>query len=456
MRKALLLSFGIALLVSGCAPKTIAPVPTVSAPKFPEFIAPVVPPESAGTAAAAGEDRGWRFLQTGDLKNAERELTSVLKAAPGFAPAVTGLGYVELARKDARAALPYFDRVLQQQPSDVAALVGRGQSLIALNREADAVVAFEAATVADPSLTDLRRRVEVLKFRGLEQSLAAARQAARAGKADEAIRAYTTALAASPDSPILYRELAGVERQKGDAGAALEHLRKAAALDPGDAVSLEQIGDLLAARGDDDGARASYEAAQRIEPTDTLTRKLDAIREHAELAKLPEEYRAIEQAPQLTRADLAALIGVRLGPLLQARRRDAVLITDLRTSWASAWIIAVARAGVMEPFANHAFQPRSVVRRSDLAQAVARVLSRIAVRSPARARAWESARGAFSDLSPGHLAYPAASVAVAAGVMSVGEDKAFQPSRPVTGAGGIDAIARLETLAGLSSSGGPR
>src|SRR5205823_1914462 len=120
--------------------------------------------------------------------------------------------------------------------------------------------------------------------------------------------------------------------------------------------------------------------------------------------------RAIGQAPQVTRADLAALIGVRLAPLLQqpSRRRDAALITDVRNNWAAAWIMSVARAGVMEPYANHAFQPRTLVRRVDLAQAVMHLLTRIAVTSPAAAKSWQSARIRFSDLSAGHLAYPAA------------------------------------------------
>jgi len=109
----------------------------------------------------------------------------------------------------------------------------------------------------------------------------------------------------------------------------------------------------------------------------------------------------------------------------------------------------VARAGVMEPFANHAFQPRTVVRRTDLAQAAARLLARIAAQGPARAKGWESARLKFSDLSPNHLAYPAASVAVASGVMKTTADNAFQPSRAVTGAEAIETIAKIEALAGL-------
>jgi tetratricopeptide (TPR) repeat protein len=440
----------LAVCAAGCAAKVPAPVPVVGAPKFPEFMRPAVPPAFANTGAASLQGRGWIFLQAGDLKSAEREFTAALKGAPAFYPAEAALGYVELARQDPKAALPRFDRALQVQSNDTAALVGRGEALVALNREDEALAAFEAAVAADPSLTDLSRRIEVMRFRSAEQNLARARQAARSGRFDEAIRIYTAAIASSPDSPFLYREIAAIERQRGNADAALEHFRRAAALDPTDASSLVQMGELLEARGELDDAEKAYMSALAIEPGADVEKHLDDMRTRAALLRLPAEYRAIDGAPQMTRAELAALIGVRLAPLLQGgHRADAALITDVRSHWAATWILAVARAGVMDPFANHAFQPRMLVRRADLAQAVARLLPLAGSRNPAQVRTWLAARPQFSDLTPSHLAYPAASAAVASGVMPVGDDNAFQPSRVVTGAEAIDAIARLESLAGL-------
>ena len=436
-----------ALLTSACAPK-IVPPPVVTAPRFPDFIRPTTPPAAASTAAAINADRGWAFLQNGDLKTAEHEFTAALKNDPGFYPAETSLGYLELARKDAKAALPHFDRTLEGQAGDVSALVGRGHSLLALGREADAVAAFESALVADASLTDVRRRVDVLKFRASEEQIARARQAARAGRLDEAVQAYTAAIAASPDSPFLYRELAAVEKQQNHTDAALEHYRNAVALDPTDARSLIQIGDILDARGEYDKAIQAYLEAAALEPGAEVDRKIEAMRGRAALAKLPAEYRAIEEAAQVTRADLAALIGIRLAGLLQAaQRNDAALITDVRNDWAQPWIMAVARAGVIEPFANHQFQPRALVRRADLAQAMAKLLSRVAAQQPAAAKNWESARLRFSDLAASHLAYPAASVTVAAGVLKTGGDNSFQPSRPITGREAVDAVAKVEALA---------
>ena len=97
--------------VSACAPKVV-PAPVVSAPKFPDCRTPAVPESMAASVAAQLQLRGWAFLQSGDLKTAEREFAVALKTTPEFYPAETALGYVELARKDARAALPHFDRAL--------------------------------------------------------------------------------------------------------------------------------------------------------------------------------------------------------------------------------------------------------------------------------------------------------------------------------------------------------
>jgi tetratricopeptide (TPR) repeat protein len=439
-------------IAASCAPTITAPLPTVSAPKYPEFMQPVIPQSLANLpTATTSQERGWQFLQAGEFKNAEREFHLALDNAPQFYPAESGLGYLELARKDAAAALAHFERALKAEGRDVPALVGGALALLALNRESDALFAFESAVAVDPTLADIRSRVEVLRFRGLGQDLAAARQAAVSGHLDEAARAYANAITSSPDSPFLYRELAVVEQRQGNADAALADFRKALALDPTDASSLAQVGDLLSASGDLEGAAKAYTDSLLLEPSDTVDAKLDDVRARTELARLPPEYRAIEAAPQITRGDLAALIGVRLAPLVQAaRRRDAVVVTDARNHWAATWIMAVVRAGIIDPYDNHTFQPRSLVRRTDLALAMSRLLARAAADSPVQGRAWESARLKFPDLSSGHLAYPAVSMTVAAGVMNTGPDNAFQPTLVVSGADAAAAVSRVQALIGGS------
>jgi hypothetical protein len=121
-------------------------------------------------------------------------------------------------------------------------------------------------------------------------------------------------------------------------------------------------------------------------------------------------------------------------------------MTDTQGDWAAVWIGQVARAGVMEGFANHTFQPRARVTRGDLATAVSRVVALIAANRPdLRPRLAE--RPNMTDLAAGHLDYPAASIAVASGVMPLLDAGRFNVGRPVSGAEAAEVIARLRALA---------
>jgi hypothetical protein len=127
------------------------------------------------------------------------------------------------------------------------------------------------------------------------------------------------------------------------------------------------------------------------------------------------------------------------------------VVTDVRNNWAEPWIMAAVRAGVMSAYDNHTFQPRAVLRRVDLAQAVGQLLARLA--PPGQFNAWQSERVRFSDVSTGHLAYGAASLAVASGVMQADADGRFDPSRAVSGAEAVAAIDRLQQIGNVAGPG---
>ena len=216
-----------------------------------------------------------------------------MQLQPSFHPAETGLGYVELAERDAKDAVQRFNRALESEATYAPALVGRGQALLELGRDGEALASFEAAVKADASLTALQSRIEVLRFRALQDNLARAKAASDAGRFAEARAAYLQATAASPDSAFLYRDLAIVERKAGEPAAALEHFRRALALDPSDARSLAQIGSILEEQGDYAGALEAYEKARALDPNEVPADRIATFRDVASLARLPEEFRAI-------------------------------------------------------------------------------------------------------------------------------------------------------------------
>jgi tetratricopeptide (TPR) repeat protein len=441
----LALVVGVVVVVSGCAARSVMP-PAPVAPRYPEFRYPDVP-RDADSIQVTRIERGWRYLQSDNARNAEREFQAALKLQPSFHPAATGLAYLELTRREPDDAVTFFDRALESDASYVPALVGRGQALLELKREGEALASFEAAVKADPSLTELQSRIQVLRLRAVQENLARARAASDAGRWTEARAAYGQAIAASPESAFLYRDLGQVERKAGEAALALDHFRRAAALDPSDALSLAQIGSILEEQGDIAGALAAYEKARSVDSGVVSTERLSTLREAEKLAKMPAEYRAIPSSEMATRAELAALIGERLQPLLAQVRQRQVVVTDIRSHWAQEWIMRVVQAGVMDTQPNYTFQPTLRVRRGDLAQIVGRVVNLIATAKPAAAKAWTSAKQKIADVPATHLNYPSVSVAVASGVMPLTETGTFQLLRPVSGAEIVEVVSRLEALA---------
>jgi tetratricopeptide (TPR) repeat protein len=434
-------------LTAACAPRSAPAPPPSAAPRFPDYVYPA-PPEGAGPAAVLERHHvGWRWLQAGDLRAAERNFEAALKDSPDFYPAHAALGWVALAKKDEEEALTHFDRAVVANPRYAPALAGRGQALTGLGQTELALKSLEAAVAADATLAPLNSRIEVLRFNTVKERIAAARKAAESGRLGEARAEYERAIAASPESPFLYRELALVERREGDLTAALAHARRAAEIEQADPRNLILIAEIYEAQGQHSRAADTYAAATSLEPNPALEIKIEELRENAAFATMPAEYKAIGETPTVNRAQLAALLGVRLDEMLKrSRRRTAVVITDMRGNWAAPWILSVARAGLMEVYPNHTFQPQGIVRRADLAQAAARALAVIAAENPRLGASWKEARRKFSDVPPGHLSYAAASVAVEAGVMATMPDGSFQLFRPVTGAEAVAAVKKLEDL----------
>jgi tetratricopeptide (TPR) repeat protein len=360
-------------------------------------------------------ERGWRFLQANDLATADREFSAALKRDSRLFPSDAGLGYVSLARKDYKTALARFDLTLKQSPRYAPALVGRGDALLGLSRTADALQAFQAALAADPGLAVASQRVQVLQLRTLQSELAGARRALDAGRYDEARQAYNRAIAASPDSAFLYRDLGTVGRRQGE---------------------------ILESQGDYDGAVQSYAQAAAIEPDEAVSAALARARERASIARLPPEFAQIPTSDRLTRGDLAALIGVRFSKLLAARQgRDTPVITDTRGHWASPWILAVTRAGVMDVNANHTFQPRGAVRRVDLARIVSRVLDTAGVQTSAPAQLPR-----IVDVPPTNLNFSAVAKVVSSGIMPLFDDGTFRPLLISSGEEAVQVMERVGKL----------
>ena len=433
---------GSTVVLAACAS---VPRATGTGPAYPDLPSPSVPATLAATPELRERQaEGWRRLQAGDLRGATRQFTDVLRTSATFYPAETGLGLVALASRQFRPAAARFRAALAYDGRYVPAWQGLVSAELGQNNLDEAAAALERLLALQPS-PENRTRLDLLHVRQVQALAEAGKRARDAGRLADAKDAYARALRISPDSAVILRELGLVELLAGDVDPAEVRIRRAVHIDPSDAANLAALAAVFEARGRLQAAAVEYERAVAIDPK--WRGKAEASRTAADRDGLPDEVRGLESSVTVTRAQLAALIGVRLSSLLErAPKRTLPVATDTRTHWAAEWIAAVTRAGAMEVYANHTFQPAATVRRMELAQVIARLL-------PLTGRTgdltqWQAARPAVPDVPAANVSYRSIALALNAGVMTTDETGQFSPSRPVAGADVVAAVRRLEQLAG--------
>jgi tetratricopeptide (TPR) repeat protein len=435
-------------VLAGCASHRAVPPPSAAtAPRFPDYPMPDIPSTLRVPAAVADQHRAaWQWLQAGDLRRATREFTALLKQDPDFYPAHAGLGFALLADREYKAAAAQFTTAVRANERYLPAWSGLAEADLGLKDDAGARAAMERILALDPKQTAVQSRLDLLRFRQVQTLIDSGRRARAAGRLPEADRLLSEALALSPESTAILRDLIDVEVSAGALDDAEAHARAAVQIDASDAEAQARLATVLEARQKFRDASAAFTRANALEPRAEWRDRARALRMKADLAAIPAEFADIEHASTLTRAQVAAFVGIRLEALLaRAPSRPLGVATDIRDHWAAPWIVPALQAGIMDIYANHTFQPSGAVRRNDLAQIVARLVAVAAAGTPELMR-WQAARPRLADVPAGNVFYRPIALALASGAMIAEADRFF-PARPATGADLAAAVARVDQLA---------
>lgn len=340
----------------------------------------------------------------------------------------------------------HFQRALEANPHDVDALAGLVDASLGRRDDNAAFDALQRLIAEAPDRTDARARFEMVRVRVAQSALTDAARAMGDGKLDEAEAVLARAEQASAGNPAVLRMLAQVAMARHRPDVAETRLREALGHDPQDPQSWSLLGDVLMATGRPGDAVSAFQKALAIAPTAADRQKLADARQGVSGAALPEPYRAIATATSVTRAQVAAVLGVRLASTLAtAPSRNVEVLTDVRGHWAGQWVLSVIRAGWMEAMPNHTFQPGGVVTRAELARVMAAVLTDVASSRARELAQWRTARPAVVDVAAGHAAYPAIALVTAAGIMTTDAGR-FRPAVVVSGADLLSSVARLEAM----------
>ena len=431
----------LAVTVAGCAS-----TPRRSGPAYPDFVAPEIP----GRMTLAADLRqlhtaAWQRLQAGDVRGASTAYAAVLEKQPTFYPAETGLGLAALANKQYKPAVARFTAALARDAKYVPALRGLVRAELGLDDVDAAAGALERLIAIDPSDQAAHTRLDLLRVRQVQQLTDTARRARSQGRHAEAADAFTRALAISPASATLLRELGLEELAAGQIPQAEGRIRKALEIDGSDAETHAALGTVLEARGRLNEAASEYSRAAEIDSK--WRTKAEALRAAAARSGLPDELRELATAASVTRGQLAALIAVRLEAVLdRAPKRPPAVATDIRTHWAAESIVRVTQAGVMEVSANHTFRPDAVLSRGELATVSSRLIPLALADRDAALAPLKAARPPLGDIAESHALYRSAALAVASAAMKTDPDGRFAPTRAATGSDVLAAVARLQQL----------
>jgi tetratricopeptide (TPR) repeat protein len=383
-------------------------------------------------------DKAHRDLASGNLQGADKRFRQLAARHPKLVAARTGIAYVRLKQGANVEAARLFAAILAERPLDLDALLGAGEAATRLNEPAEALEHYRHAVEVHPSDATARKRFAETKLQFTEQRLAAARSAIEGGRTDDAIAEYRLAIRAVPEVAGLRLELAKLLADRNE-------LKEAAAVlesdkDP-DAQALAWLGGIRLRLRDYPGAIQAYGKALEKDPNDVqVQERLAEAHRTFEFAKMPEEYQRIYSAPQLTRADLAALVDVKVTALSRLGAFEPKVAVDISGSWAKDHIIKTLAFDIISVYPNHTFQPGAMVRRGDLARAVARVLDLLQ---------WPPGNPpAITDMGRSNLYYDAVSRVVGAGLMDLTPDGAFEAWRPVSGQQAVDVIESLSRLVG--------
>ena len=193
---------------------------------------------------------GALLLKARETEMAEKFLRRAIELAPDFAKPHEDLGCMLERCGRLEEALPFLSAATRLDPKSELAFVSLGRTLAALGRSEEADAAFEAAFELNP----------------LRKKLAYAAEHHKAGRLEDAEKAYREILEAEPNHVDALRFLAGIAASRDKVEEAELLLRRATRLAPDYTLAHVDLGNLVSEQHRHAKAIACFSRARDLEP----------------------------------------------------------------------------------------------------------------------------------------------------------------------------------------------
>ena len=387
----------------------------------------------------------WDALKAGRAEQARKLVSKLGAASPAYA---VGLAYADLLLGDLAAAEEGFKASLRSFPDMTPARIGLAQ-IYESRRESEKVLGeYREILKRDPDDRWAKPRFEALRDDLVKAAMADARTALAADDREAAKREFLKVLFFAPETAEAHLDLARIYRQEKNAASALLHFKAAMEGWTADKAVLREYAECLADSGELGKSLDVLEKLAALEPRDAaVDKRIEELIAKLGIYELPSQYADIPALEAVAREDLAALIGVRFGDLLDSPGSRTEILVDISMSWAQRYIVKVASLDIMSVFDNHTFQPRRIINRAELADTAVRLIGVLQSGGAKFVPVVETRRIQIADVSADNYYHQAIIRALSFQVLTLTPERMFEPERTVPG---NEAIRVMDLILGLA------
>lgn len=372
---------------------------------------------------------GWQNLRAGKPRQA---LENFQQSTSMDEKLYVGFGYVFLAQNKLSLARRNFEKALEINPDNWQAHFGLGNLYELLKEKERAFRLYATLRTKYPENIWVKERYDSIKSSETQKYLDQARQFKMVNQSEQYIEALKKAALYSPEMSDLEIEMGDYFFSQGQYDIAAKHYEKVVQRFPQREKILFKLAGVYEDSQKYDSAVVVYKRLLELKPGSmTYINKINDLKIKFYDVNLPTKFKNIFFKRNITREDLAALIGHYFEKYLEPR--SPVIITDIGGSFAKGQIIKVCTLGIMEVRPDHSFDRFLLINRAAFAVVFDRLL-----------RYLEKERGYTvklappdedmvpHDISPLHKHYKIITFMVNAQLLKLDKENQFHPTLKVT------------------------